>query len=103
MRLNRLSARTGIFSVFLLASVAPAAAQNMCGDRGEVIKDLSKGYEEAPSAMGIAANGALFEVLTSGSGTWSILMTLPTRGTCIVATGEAWEEIKNTAMGESGI
>jgi hypothetical protein len=87
----------------LVLAAAPAYAQNLCGDRGEIIKHLNKGYEEAPTGMGIAANGAVLEVLTSENGTWSILITMPSGGTCIVATGEAWEEIRRAAAGKPQI
>jgi hypothetical protein len=84
----------GLFAI----SAFPVAAQALCGDRDEIIKHLNQGYEEAPTGMGIAANGGVLELLTSDGGSWSILITMPNGGSCIVATGDAWEDIKRLAF-----
>ena len=87
------------------AAFAPATAQSLCGDRTQVLKHLSQGYGESAIGMGIAANGAVLEVMTSDAGSWTILVTLPSGATCIVATGENWESLQKVALqpGQPGI
>jgi hypothetical protein len=80
------------------ATPAPAAAQGVCGERTKILKQLQQGYEEQPVGMGLAANGAVLEVLTSEAGSWTILVTLPQGATCILATGESWEELRRIAL-----
>ncbi|MEK9661835.1 MAG: hypothetical protein VW644_08900 [Alphaproteobacteria bacterium] len=44
--------------------------------------------------MGLAANGSVLEVLTSNAGeSWSILVTMPTGQTSLIASGENWEKV----------
>ena len=40
-------------------------------------------------ALGLASNGGLLEVLTSGNGgTWTIILTMPNGVSCLVAAGK---------------
>lgn len=76
-----------------------AAAQTVCGERGEFIDHLSRNYDEAPVAMGLVSNGSVLEVLASDKGTWTVIVTRPDGMTCVVATGEAWEGIPTLTAG----
>ncbi len=73
---------------------SPAMAQMVCSDRDKFLKHLNDGYSEAPVAMGLASNGSVLEVLASGKGTWTIILTMPDGQSCVVASGEAWEQLK---------
>ncbi len=42
--------------------------------------------------MGVTADGALLETLTSAAGSWTILVTMPTGVTCGVVASEAWSQ-----------
>ena len=65
-------------SAFILAS-ASAMAAPQCNSRETVLELLSEKYSEAPVAVGVANNGGLVEVLSTGDGnTWSIIITSPT-------------------------
>jgi hypothetical protein len=75
----------------------PAGA--VCGERGKFLTHLGKNYRESPTAMGVTASGRVIEVLTSNDGTWTIIMTHPNGLTCMVATGQAWENVKQVALG----
>ena len=73
---------------------AESADEANCGHRNIVLDYLSSKYSEKPIAMGIAANGGLIEVLTSKEGTtFTIIVTMPEGDTCMVAAGEAWENV----------
>jgi hypothetical protein len=74
-----------------LASQPAAAAPKLCGDRDQILHGLARAREETPQAIGLSGDGAVIEVLVSPDGGWTMLITYPSRPTCIVATGEAWQ------------
>lgn len=79
----------------------PATAQPVCGDRAEILENLAKFHTEQPQAMGLSTDGKLVEVLVSATGSWSILVSLPSQMTCLVATGEHWERLPAADTGPS--
>jgi hypothetical protein len=75
-------------------AVAAQPNQNTCTDRSSALKHLSNAYQEQPVAMGLASSGGVVEVLTNEQGTsWSIIVTMPSGVTCLVAAGEGWEAL----------
>ena len=74
-------------------------ADVVCGQRGDIIARLHKKYAEVPEAMGLSSNGTVVEVLTSESGTWSILVTHPNGVSCLLAIGEGWENLPKPVAG----
>src|SRR6185436_5436885 len=80
-----------IAAVALFAASTPATAETLCGSRETVLKQLSSEYQEAPVGIGLASNGAVVELLTSASGTWTLLVTPPKGPTCLMGTGDGWQ------------
>jgi hypothetical protein len=78
-----------------LAPVA-ATAQVLCGKRADFLKHLDANHREAPTAMGLTSTGRVIEVLTSDTGSWTIIITGPDGKTCLVAAGEAWQTLGRT-------
>ncbi len=81
----------GLAAVLAVALASRAEAQQVrsCGPRADIVKQLSGQYEEQTSAIGIADNGALLEILSSPDGkTWTLLFSLPTGISCLIATGQ---------------
>ncbi len=77
----------------------PAAqAQTVCSTRGDFLDKLGARYAESVTAMGLASNGGVLEVLTSKSGSWTIIITRPDGTTCMVANGESWETVPVVAV-----
>ena len=77
-----------------LVIALPAAAQTVCvTERGDVVKQLSSQHHENPVAMGLASDGSVLEVLAAKTGSWTILVTRPDGVSCIVASGEAWDDV----------
>lgn len=77
----------------LLAFSTQGQAAMQCGDRTALLKVLSEKYKEKPRALGLTSTGkAMFEVYTSKTGTWTIVMTTTSGVTCIMAAGHSWEE-----------
>lgn len=84
----------------LLALSSPAVA-GACGDRAQLLDTLASQYDEEPVAMGLDDRGAVLEVLTSPSGTWTLLLTYPSGRTCLMASGVAFERLP-VQVGEAG-
>lgn len=89
--------RIGLIASSMAAmSLAPltvrAQAPAACAPRADVLKQLSSKYRENPIAVGVAENGALLEVLASSDGaTWTALVTRANGVSCVVMSGEAWQ------------
>ena len=80
-----------VLSTALVLASASALAAPQCNTRETVLELLSQKYSEAPVAVGVANNGGLVEVLSTGDGgTWSIIITSPKGMSCLVAAGEGW-------------
>jgi hypothetical protein len=72
-------------------AIAPA-----CHSHADLAAMLNQKYSEAPSAVGVQANGHLVEVFASSDGaSWTIVVTRPDGWSCIVAVGENWEMLPN--------
>lgn len=69
----------------------PAFAEQLCGERGLILKQLAGQYSEKPQAMGLSSDGKLVEVLVSSEGSWTILVSSPNKLSCLAATVENWE------------
>ncbi|MCC4238739.1 hypothetical protein [Thalassospira povalilytica] len=75
-------------------------ASPVCGDRSKVIDSLSAKYSEEPVAVGVTSNGGVIEVLKAPDGqTWTILFTYPSGPSCLVASGEAWQDLEAKIKG----
>lgn len=94
-----------VSAVALAAAVTshPVSAQQQqapaCVKRTELLSHLSNKFQEAPVAMGVADNGALLEVFSTTDGaTWTVALTMPSGVTCLVATGQSWENVPRMAQ-----
>jgi hypothetical protein len=94
-----------LIAVTLIALPAQAFAGSMpCSDREDVLSQLGNKYKEAPSAVGVANNGGLIEVLTSTDGsTWTIILSMPNGKSCLLAAGEEWHDVEHVAADEPQI
>ena len=85
--------------LFLLPSF-PISASPVCGDRAKVIASLSAKYSEEPVAVGVTSNGGVIEGLVAPDGeTWTILFTYPMGPSCLVASGESWQDLEQKIKG----
>ena len=73
--------------------IRPAHAQPVCALRDTVLAGLEKTYKEEPVAIGLASNGGVIEVIVSPSGSFTIILTRTNGISCVMAAGEAWENI----------
>ncbi len=96
----RVFGAVGIALALLLAVVAQASAQSVCATHARVAKQLESRFAEAPIAIGLASNGGVIELFSTGDGsTWTIVLTLPDGMSCVMATGQGWESLPPIALG----
>ena len=97
--------RTLMTGSFVLAAflAAPAHAQQTanCAPRDVVVDRLASKYGESRQSMGLGANNAVVEVFASSeTGTWTITVTSVHGMTCLVASGQAFEELAEVLPAE---
>lgn len=91
-----------LFACAMMVGTLPlssAHAQVQCASRMDVVKVLAAKYQESPRAFGLINEKAMMEIFTSPKGTWTLIVTHDNGLTCVVASGEAWDEMPVTAMG----
>ena len=82
-----------------LFSASAAHATQQCGDRTKVLDRLASKYGESRQSMGLAANNGVVEIFASDdTGTWTILVTQPNGKTCLVASGQAFENLEEVTI-----
>ena len=87
-----------LFKMTIGLGIMVLAAQQVqartCGPRADVIKRLTETYGETRQGIGIARQGAVMEVYASAaSGSWTITVTLPDGMTCLIASGQSYEDM----------
>lgn len=86
----------------LVILALPARAQSPCAPRDYILTQFAQRHHERPAAAGLAANGAVLELLVSKDGsTWTLIATGPNGITCIAATGTDWAS-REPKYGERG-
>ena len=87
----------GVALIFAMTS--PVSAQMVCGKRDTVLSSLANEYKEHPVSMGLANNGSVLEVLASTAGSWTVVLTRPDGMSCMLATGEGFENVSKLVKG----
>ncbi|MEN8656787.1 hypothetical protein [Marivita sp.] len=78
----------------LMASSTLTQAQQNCAARDTVIQRLASAYGETRQSIGLAQNNTMVEVFASSTtGTWTITVTNTAGRTCLVASGQAFEQL----------
>ena len=90
-----MTATFGMAALILTAS--PVFSQNTnrnCGPRDGIIDRLAERYGEARQSIGLGAQNQVVEVYASTeTGTWTILVRGSNGMTCMVASGQAFENV----------
>jgi hypothetical protein len=60
---------------------------------------LASKYQESRRAMGLVSAQSVMEIYMSPKGTWTMLVSNTKGESCIVAAGEAWQELAIQAAG----
>jgi hypothetical protein len=84
----------------LLAATGPAFSQApICAMRQNVLDRLATAYGETRQSIGLGENNQVVEVFASTeTGTWTITVTNPNGLTCLVASGQAFEDVAKEAV-----
>ena len=89
----------------LLCLAVPAAAQEpgRCGPREAFVAMLADRHGEAQVGYGVVEMGGSPSILevwrNTASGTWTVFITTPDRGSCMVAHGQGWQDVpQGTAL-----
>jgi hypothetical protein len=81
-------------------SSSPTAAQSLCGAREAVVDMLGTRYGETVRSLGLAGRDRIVEVFASDeTGTWTILVTNTAGVTCLVASGQHYEQLAEVPDG----
>lgn len=85
---------TAAAALLLVATTDVSAQGRNCGPRDAVVTRLAEGYGETRQSMGLGANNAVIEVFASDeTGSWTITVTQPNGLTCLVASGQGYEQL----------
>jgi len=78
----------------LVAPLSASAQGQNCGTRDLVVERLTSKYGESRQSIGMAPKGRVVEVFASHeTGTWTITITMPNGITCLVASGQSYENL----------
>ncbi len=83
----------------LLLTPANAQTRANCAPRDRIVERLNETYGETRQAVGLAGNNTMMELFASDStGSWTITATLPSGLTCLVASGQSFEAVKDPLL-----
>ncbi len=69
------------------------AEEQLCAQRADLVGQLERKFGEVRHGAGLRGAEAVFEIwASSGSGSWTIIMTRPDGVACIMAAGENWTQ-----------
>ncbi len=87
----------GLLAVGAMAlTTLPATAQSRgnCAPHEQVVELLADRWGESRQSIALSSQGAVIETFASEeTGTWTITMTNPGGPTCLVASGQAYQEV----------
>lgn len=94
MKVNNMISATMMVALCLLGGPLNAQGFQNCAPRDVVVQRLAEKYGETRQSMGLGSNNAVMEVFASlDSGSWTITVTMANGVTCLVASGQAFEEL----------
>lgn len=77
------------------------AGRPACHSRKAIMQHLAKNYQERSIALGVANNGGVVELFIAKEGkTWTLIITLPSGPTCLLAAGKDWEKLPKVLYGK---
>lgn len=94
-RLFVLLSTGGALLLLMVLSAGAAHAQiTNCFPLDTVVKQLADRHGETRQSTGLSANGHVFEVFANEeTGTWTLTVTYPVGLTCLIATGQSFENL----------
>ena len=81
-----------------LVATDAAAEGRVCAKREKLVAELSKSHGETRQSVGLQRNAGVIETFANtDTGSWTIIVSLPTGVSCLVAAGEAFQKEAKTA------
>ena len=78
----------------MLFGAGQAEAQQVCTTRDDATKQLEDKYGEKVVARGLSTTGKrMLEIFVSENGSWTVVMSEPNGRSCVLVTGESWQQI----------
>jgi hypothetical protein len=71
---------------------ANAAEKPPCGERAMIVEKLNAQYKEVGQARGLVTDTRIVEIFVSPQKSWTMLVSFPNGSSCIMASGEAWDQ-----------
>ncbi|MEX1662026.1 hypothetical protein [uncultured Thioclava sp.] len=93
--LHKMIALSFGFVALILLSGRSFAQEATCAPRDDLIAQLQSRYLETRRAVALAANNSVVEVFAAESGSWTILVTQASGMSCLIASGEAFEAVRD--------
>jgi hypothetical protein len=76
------------------------AVEIQCAKHNQMVKFLSKKFNENPIATGTVNEDRFMQLFVSAGGSWTILMTRTDGQACIVAAGKNWDTVPDLASAD---
>jgi len=89
-----MTAAAGALALTAFTSSASAQQARNCAPRDLVVERLAEKYGESRQSIGMGANNSVVETYANNkTGSWTITVTMPNGMTCLVASGQAFENL----------
>lgn len=100
-KVTALAAAAAIAAPALVASDAKAQGR-VCAKRDKLVAELAKTHGETRQSVGLQRNNGVIETFANvETGSWTIIVSLPTGVSCLVAAGEAFQkDAKQAALSD---
>jgi hypothetical protein len=104
---DRMTRFASLFIAPLALLVLPAmadaqTARTICAERDQIVGTLTGYFGETARSWGMGPAGRIVEIFASDeTGTWTITVTAPDGTTCLVASGNSWEDLARSPAGEA--
>ena len=86
------SLTAGAFACAMIAAANVNAQGNLCGQRDQVVAQLQAVHGESRQNVGLQPNARVMETFANPeTGSWTIIVSLPSGVSCLVAAGEAYQ------------
>jgi hypothetical protein len=89
----------GIAALSLPVLFVSTEAAPQCGPHDKITEALDRRFQENRQALGLSGQLTVVELFVSSGGTWTLTTTSTAGLTCVIATGEAWQDFPKQVAG----
>jgi hypothetical protein len=90
--MTKLKLSLAAIAASLILPALPAGAATPCSTHDAITKQLSSRYKEARQGIGLTSQTTVIELFVGDEGTWTLLATDTKGRTCVIGSGEGWED-----------